>query len=145
MMAMATMVNKREFCLLHNLLLDVTETQVGGAIPVPAEVKAALREDSQTAGEAVPAELIHWLSLLDLCATAPVLRTGIQKMQPEEEALHALALFICTKPNRSEGDRERLDWVLTYIFKNRQSQRGGELGNVDEQIQTLLKIGRAHV
>ncbi len=133
---MAALVNKLEFSLLHKLLLDVVETQVGGPIPIPEGVKAAVHDDSKIP-EPLPAELTNWLGLLDLCATAPVLRTGIQKNKPVEMALHALVLFICTKPNRGEADQERLDWVLTYIFKSRQAQ-SGELGNVDEQIQTLL-------
>jgi hypothetical protein len=46
-------------------------------------------------------------------------------------------LYLCQKPERLEFDRDRVDWTITYIFKDRQAKNRGA-GGVSRQVRELL-------
>jgi len=130
---------KRDFALLHKLLAEVIADEIQAPVALPAVVEAALQDaaSGQNVEEQAAPELVNWLSLLDLCATPRLLRTGIEQRKPAEEAMVALVRFLCAKPVRNETDPDRTEWVLTYIFKERRT-RLGSIGNVHDQVVALL-------
>ncbi len=132
-------MTKRDFALLHHLFAEVIAEEIKAPLATPSIVVAALQEISagQNVEEETAPDLVNWLSLLDLCATPRVLRTGIEQRKPVEEALVALVRFLCAKPVRNETDPDRTEWVLTHIFKERRA-RSGSIGNVHDQVVAML-------
>jgi len=136
---MSMQMTKRDFALLHRLFAEVIADEIKAPVALPVVVEAALQDAASSANpdEQVAPELIPWLSLLDLCATPRVLRTGIEERKPAEESLVALVRFLCGKPVRNESDPDRTEWALTHIFKDRRV-RLGSIGNVHDQVVALL-------
>lgn len=132
------MLNTTEYLALHRLFAGVLGELVGGGVPVPESVQALIR----SGGGALPPpaeEACRWLRLLDLCLTPPLFRTGIQKHSPDEETLAALVRYFVSKNAHGEADRDRLDWLLTYLFKRRAATGVAVgFGAVRESIQGWL-------
>ncbi len=111
------MLSTAEFLALHGLFASIVGEQVGGDPPLPASVESLIRSGSVS--QPLSDEAQRWLALLDLCVTPQLFRTGIQKQSPDEETLTAVIRYLASKKPSSEADGDRLDWLLTYIFKRR--------------------------
>lgn len=132
-------LTKFEFSLLHYCLAGVLEEELQGPLLIPELIQQSLEEanDPAYSSAGTSPEEIRWLSMMDLSASPRVLRTGIEKRQPPEDAMIVLVYFLCTKPIRNETDHDRVDWLLTHVFKTRQIREGG-IGNIHDQVVFLL-------
>lgn len=126
----------REFLLLHGLLAGIVQDHIGRPLALPAAIEAALRDGG--AEEPMGADHQSWLALLDLCITPQLLRTGIQGRQPEEESLLALLGYLAAKPVRNDADRDRLELLMTHIFKKRQAHLAAEFGAIQQRVEAAL-------
>jgi hypothetical protein len=120
---------------VHQLLLAIAEGQIGQPVPLPSVVEVALENSASQ----VPLEedVLAWIALLDHCATPALLRTALTDLNPSEAASAALVRYFHGKPARSDADRERVDWLITYIFKER--QRDGLFGgDVESELPEII-------
>ena len=103
---------------VHDLYLGLLERNLGHAVPVPAAIKTAT-ESQQTADnaqEVLPA-LRHWLDVLDLATTPPLVRDAL-KAQPGFERSHSLLRYLAAKGSLRAGDRDKTDCVVTHLFRH---------------------------
>jgi hypothetical protein len=129
-------ISNRDFPALHSLLCSIAEERIGRTLPLPAVVEDLLRNPDGTGAE-ISASVAAWLELLDHCATPALVRTAVQDIQPEEFLLAAFLQYVCVKPQHSDADRERVDWLMSYLFKMRVAARGAA-GDVEAQLRSLV-------
>jgi len=120
---------------VHQVLLVIAEEQVGGPLPLPAIVKAAL--DDPASDTPIDEGVLAWIGLLDHCAMPALLRTAVTNIEPSEAALSALVRYFWGKERRSDNDRERADWLITHIFRERQRE-GVFSGKVDDELPEII-------
>ena len=130
------MISNRDFPALHSLLCSIAEERIGRTLPLPAVVEDLLRNPDGTAAE-ISDRVAAWLELLDHCATPALVRTAVQDIHPEEFLLAAFLQYLCVKPQHSDADRERVDWLMSYLFKTRVAARGA-IGDVEAQLRSLV-------
>lgn len=84
-------------------------------VPVPIGLDAAAMK--QPGSDLVIIALLRrWLRLLDLAISPPMLRQGLGPGQ--QETAEALLRYYALKKNPAEHDRDKLDFVATYLYRN---------------------------
>lgn len=103
---------------VHDLYLGLLEKNLGHAVPVPAAIKTAA-ENRQTADNAKECAetLRHWLDVLDLATTPPLVRDAL-KGQSGFERAHSLLRYLVAKRSVRSGDRDKTDCVITHLFRH---------------------------
>ena len=129
------MINLSEFLLLHEVFIGIVEKELGHPIPLPQDIREA---KSATAEQATSEPCRQWLALLDLAISPHKLRGYVATNDPEEPTLVALVRFLVFKRPHSEIDRDKLDWLLTHLFKKREERRGSPTGWPRKEIQEIL-------
>ncbi len=126
-----------DFQALNRLFGTIVAEHLGGAFPQPAEIETLGTSPPSPHQVSGPAR--RWIALLDLCLHPQLFRMGIKKQSPDEETLTAAIRYLAAKKPRSEVDRDRLDWLLTYVFRRR-AETGSTVGfgAVRENIQRWL-------
>src|SRR5260370_4844181 len=93
---------------------------MGHGVPVPAEIKKPA--EAPTAIEN-PEECVtafkHWLNLLDLATTPPLVRDALKAL-PGFTTAHSLLRYFTAKASVRSGDRDKTDCIITYLFRNPQ-------------------------
>jgi hypothetical protein len=74
-------------------------------------------------GQPVPEAVEQWLGLLDMAASAHLIRNYINEHGAEDFALRALIRFLVSKKSHSQDDRDKVDWLATYLFKKREEEK----------------------
>jgi hypothetical protein len=102
---------------VHQFYLGLLEKGLGHTLPVPAEVKKA--SEKQTAGDAaeLSSALRHWLDLMDLATTPPLVRDAL-KVLPSFDTAHSLLRYFAGKASVRSGDRDKTDCIITHLFRN---------------------------
>lgn len=133
------MLKTTEYLDLHGLFAGIVAEQLGGELPLPMEVEV-LVQGGAASSQTVSEKALRWLELLDLCVTPALFRTRVQKQMPDEETLVSVVRYLAGKSVHMEADRDRLDWLLTYLFKRR-SNAGSMIGfgAVRESITSWLR------
>ena len=102
---------------IHSFYIQVLEERLGHPVP-PHEVKS---ENPA----ALSLTLYRWLSLLDLAISPVMVRDALQK-RPQREALEALLRMYILKASTLDVDRDKADFLATYLYRNPPSwHRGG--------------------
>lgn len=114
------MLDAGDLLRLHSLFSAIVEREVGGELPLPAELRSAVGGAGFDAPDQQKAE--RWLTLLDMCLSPALFRTGVQKECPDEQTTRAAIRYLAGKERHSEADRDRLDWLLTWVFKSEEAQ-----------------------
>lgn len=136
---------------VHNLLLRITEEIMGEKVPLPPAIESIRQGTPSPDAAAVAA---GWLWLLDAGIGPQHLRQAIEKMDLQSEEFQALVRYLARKRPLREVDIEKLEWLVTYIFRNRsasggqtssaemrqeiQSWVGGQTGGLSGTAETLL-------
>jgi hypothetical protein len=103
---------------VHSLYLGLLERNLGHAVPVPAAIQIAgeTRQTPENAKERLET-LRHWLDLLDLATTPPLVRDAL-KAQSGLECAHSLLRYFVGKRSVRSGDRDKTDCVVTHLFRS---------------------------
>ncbi len=99
---------------VHAFYLSLLSDAVGTPVPVPRAVEEF---DCDKPGETELAVYRRWLSLLDLAITPPAVRDALKQSTTYDTA-EALLRYYFRKG--SPGDREKADFVVTFLYRARQ-------------------------
>jgi len=111
----------QDFNTVNNFYLGLLEKSLGHSVPIPATIQNA---GSSASGEKAADEYKNWLDLLDLAITPPIVRDAL-KVTPGFEIAHALLRYLAAKASPRSGDRDKMDCVITYLFRNPPQSAGG--------------------
>jgi hypothetical protein len=97
--------------------VGLLENGLGHPVPVPAEVKKAAENQQDSSAEETICNLRHWLDLLDLATTPPLVRDAL-KVLPNFDTAHSLLRYYAAKASERAGDRDKTDCIITHLFRN---------------------------
>lgn len=134
------MATTKEFREIHTIHQTVLEKELGHPVPLPQEVRQALdQRDAASAEQAVAKAAAEWLGLLNLAVTPHLLRNYISERGAEDSALRALIRFLVSKKSHSQEDRDKVDWLATYLFKKREEKKGRHTSWPKSDVQEILE------
>jgi len=133
------LITAGEFSLLQEVFHAIVEKELGHSIPRPLAAQEAIaRQDSASSAQPAAEPCVQWLGLLDLAISPHKLRGYVTTEDPEEPTLTALIRFLVFKKAHSQIDRDKVDWLLTHLFKKREEQRKLPTGWAKLEIQQIL-------
>ncbi len=97
-------------CAVHDFFLKLLARQLRHELPLPAALEA-----KEPKPEAVDV-LRRWLNVLDLAITPPMVRDEIAIAGAETAA--AVLRYYVRKPDRVATDRDKTDFVVTWLYRN---------------------------
>jgi hypothetical protein len=104
----------QDLTAVNNFYVSLLEKSLGHAVPVPAAVeKAGQTEDVARTIDA----LKNWVDVLDLAMTPPVVRDSLKATSGFDLA-HALLRYYTDKASLRSGDRDKMDCIITFLFRN---------------------------
>lgn len=100
---------------VHRFYITTLEKQLGHPVPLPKEADSPSREGTQIANSIKI--LRHWLAVLDM-AVAPLTIRDALKTNLQIETAEALIRYFLEKTSHREADRDKADFMATYLFRN---------------------------
>ncbi|MBI1956426.1 MAG: hypothetical protein HYS38_08540, partial [Acidobacteria bacterium] len=128
-----------EFAYLHSAFLAILENELGGFPPVPEAVEEILNRQGDAAAQPIPDEMSTWLDLLDLGISPQRLRNYGQRQRLEEPTIRVLLRFWVAKKPHSSADRDKVDWLATYLFRMREEESNQPAGWAKSELEGILK------
>jgi hypothetical protein len=104
----------QDLTAVNSFYVSLLEKSLGHAVPVPAAVEKAAQ--AENIAQTIDA-LKNWLDVLDLAMTPPVVRDTLKATQGFDLA-HALLRYYTDKASLRSGDRDKMDCVITFLFRN---------------------------
>jgi len=104
----------KDLTTVHGFYLELLESNLGHAVPVPEDIKPATSTAEDAA--ALVQNFKLWLDVLDLALTPPLVRDALKSL-PGFETAHALLRYFITKASQRSGDRDKTDCIITYLFR----------------------------
>ena len=136
-------ITAKEFFELHSILSEIVKKLLGGVPPVPESVQESLaRAESASGAEGekpISEQDLRWVELLNLAVEPPMLRRSLKSRKTSEAAIQALIRFLVSKKPHLRGDREKVDWVVTYLFQVREERKGSPGGWFTSEIENILE------
>lgn len=132
------MIKMPEFGELHSILMTIVENELTVPVPVP-EIAHVLLAEQQRDAERVPDRGLSWLALLNLAISPHLFRTYFKSHVVQENTIRVLLRFLVAKKPHSQSDRDKVDWLLTYLFKAREEKTGEPLGWPKSEVQEILQ------
>ncbi len=102
---------------VHRFYIGLLEKGLGHSVPVPAEVKKAAENARDADASETIRALRHWLDLLDLATTPPLVRDAL-KVLPSFDTAHSLLRYFAAKASVRSGDRDKTDCIITHLFRH---------------------------
>ena len=134
------LISIREFSQIHQIFTSIVEKQIGGPVLSPERVQEKLeREDSSQEGRPISDPLPYWLVLLDMAVSPHSLRRHIQDQEVSEDAIRALIRFLVAKKSHTQADRDKVDWLITYLFRLREEKSKTPTGWPRAEVSEILE------
>ena len=90
---------------------------LAGEVPVPVTLQVeALAGAADEAPKAL-ADMRRWLQLLDLAVTPAMVRCALTH-ETDPEIAEGLLRYYARKPNPSDPDRDKIDLIATFLYRN---------------------------
>ncbi len=99
---------------VHRVYLRILNEVLGRDVPLPAGLPA--EPGSATSGAETIELLERWLAVLDLAISAPMVRDTLKEHAGTASA-NSLLQYYVYKSKHSETDRDKLDFVVTCLFR----------------------------
>jgi len=112
----------QDLTAVHGFYVSLLEKSLGHAVPVPSAAEKETRTQEETA-QAIDA-LKNWLDVLDLAMTPPVVRDSLKAASGFDMA-HGLLRYYVDKASLRSGDRDKMDCVITFLFRHPPASDGG--------------------
>ncbi|MEO5937115.1 MAG: hypothetical protein ABIP81_07860 [Terriglobales bacterium] len=100
---------------VHKFYIATLEGQLGHAVPLPKEAESPNSAGLQLATSILV--LRHWLAVLDLAVAPLTIRDTLKGNLPIETA-EALMRYFLEKVSHREADRDKADFMATFLFRN---------------------------
>ena len=117
------MLTVTEVARINSIYETILQKVLSHSFPVPIEITdldSTLK--SSKAQVPAPEEAGHWLELLNLAVTPHLLRTYALENKPQEADISALIRFLVAKASHTQEDRDKVDWLATHFFKQREER-----------------------
>jgi len=98
---------------VHDFFLKVLGRELHHEIPLPAQLQPA---PTSTPDAETIATLEQWLNLLDLATTTPMFRDELENSG--EGTAAALLKYYSQKPKHVTSDRDKTDFVVTWLYRH---------------------------
>ena len=101
---------------VHRFFVGLLHDKLGFEPPVPVNVQGMMENAidlQQESGE----ELGRWLALLDMAITPMMVRDSLRMDATPPDAAEALLRYFYRKRSGSEIDRDKLDFVITFLLR----------------------------
>jgi hypothetical protein len=102
-----------DMAAVHAFYMGLLEETLGHAVPAPHEVVSAAGGGAVAQSQGI---LESWLDLLDLAITPPMIRDALKESTTRETAEALLRHFV-RKSSRSDADRDKTDFVITFLYR----------------------------
>jgi len=99
---------------VHAFYSELLREKLGYDLPIPQEVTSAVVDPQP--GEETTKSLQRWLALLDLAIAPVMVRDGLKKITTKSEA-EGLLRYYFGKHSPEDSDRDKADFVVTYLFR----------------------------
>ncbi len=134
------MTTRSEFSYLHTIYMSIVQKELGHSAPLPDQVQEALNKTASTSpSQPVSEPAQQWLGLLDMAVQPQPLRSYLKEHDVGESALQAMIRFLVAKKSHSQADRDKVDWLVTHLFKVREEQSNNLTGWVKSAMEDILK------
>ena len=134
------MITVREFLNLHSILMAVVESELGQPALFPDVVKDVLDQKDGDTERPIPDPVLRWLGLLDLAVNPHLLRKHMKDQTEVDEAtIRAFLRFLVSRQPRSQSDRDKVDWLATYLFQAREERTKKPTGWPKTEVQEILQ------
>ncbi len=110
----------QDLVAVHGFYIGLIEGALAHAVPLPSEAAnaAADREHIEQSIEV----LRRWLDLLDMAITSPLVRDAL-KDQTSSSTAESLLRYYTQKSSRTENDRDKADFVATFLYRRMAGNR----------------------
>ncbi len=120
--------------------MSIVQRELGHPAPFPEQVQEVLNKaDSASSSQPASEPAQQWLALLDMAVQPQPLRGYLKEHDVGEPALQAMIRFLVAKKNHSQADRDKVDWLVTHLFKVREEQSNNLTGWVKSAMEDILK------
>ncbi|MGH9492544.1 MAG: hypothetical protein ACRD2K_03500 [Terriglobales bacterium] len=106
---------------IHDFYTALLEKVLRHPVPTPGEVKNPNPNPEEMVGTI--GTLQRWLNLLDLAIAPPMVRDALQEA-PTQKVPGALLRYYTFKNSHSALDRDKTDFVCTYLYRNPAPESG---------------------
>lgn len=112
---------------------------LGHDVPMPQDTSEAVSNLQGRIRHSIEV-LRRWLALLDMAISPPMVRDALKEATSLETA-EALLRYYILKTSRAENDRDKADFVVTFLFRKTLGGVTGDTGKLNERFEkTLHKI-----
>ena len=101
----------------HSFYRKLLEDSLGEGLLVPQGLDAEAISQPDIELHDTVERMQRWLRLLDLAVTTSSLRHGLAA-DGDPEVAEALLRYYARKPNPSDADRDKTDFVATFLYRN---------------------------
>ena len=133
------MISRSEFLLLYSIYTAIMEQELGHGVPLPSYVEEEIALASTAPDQAVPESIEQWLALLNLSVSPYKIRNYVKDHDADEPSLCALIRFLASTKTHSHADRDKVDWLTTYLFKKREERQGKPIGWPRTEMKEILQ------
>jgi hypothetical protein len=108
---------------VHGFYMDLIKRALGHAIPMPQDTSEAVTNLRGRIQHSIDV-LRRWLALLDMAISPPMVRDGLKGATTLETA-EALLRYYINKTSRADHDRDKADFVVTYLYRTTAAAMAG--------------------
>lgn len=123
---------------VHGFYVGLIESALAHAVPLPQEAASAAgdREHVEQSIEV----LKRWLDLLDMAITPPMVRDALKDATSNQTA-EALLRYYIQKSSRTENDRDKADFVATFLYRRMAGEKKGDdlAGEFQKRLEQTLE------
>ena len=110
----------QDLVAVHGFYIGLIEGALAHAIPLPSEAANAA-QDREHIEQSIEV-LRRWLDLLDMAITPPMVRDAL-KDQTSSETAESLLRYYTQTSSRTENDRDKADFVATFLYRRMAGSR----------------------
>lgn len=104
-----------DMAAVHGFYVTLLKDKLGFDVPVPSDIQAAVGGKNRV--ERSVDSLVRWLALLDLAITPVMIRDALRLESTRKESAEALLRYFHHKHSSDEADRDKSDFVITFLFR----------------------------
>ncbi len=100
---------------VHGFYMDQIKRALGHGVPLPQDTTQAVTNLQGRIQHSIEV-LRRWLALLDMAVSPPMVRDGLKAAKSPDIA-EALLRYYIGKTSRADHDRDKADFVVTYLYR----------------------------